>query len=90
MDELKNTWNTDKAVHQLAPEIFAAAERLQRKRRERLQIAGFALAALVFLGICALALLQQKPHYLLGGGAAMTLLLAPALVYFKEEESHEI
>lgn len=91
MDGLNNTWNTDKAVHRLSPEIYAASARLKRRRAEHLQMLGFALAALAFLGACALTILYRKPVYLLGGGALLTLLLAPVLVYFKEEEkSHEI
>lgn len=105
MDELKHLLNeTSQAqdasaeVRHLAPEIYAAAERLKHRRREHIQMALFALCAVLFLALCGWAmqdlLTQGKPSQgplialgALAAGAVLTLLLSPILAYFTEEDS---
>lgn len=73
------------AVHMLAPQMYAAAARLRRRRRGRLQGACFALAAVPMAALIWLCAVYGVLIYIPVGGAALTLALAPVLAYFVEE-----
>lgn len=88
-------------MRQLAPEILAASARLKRRRNERLQTLGFALAALAMAGCMgyvlrdflisrSLGAASKSILFALGGLCSLTLLLSPVLAYFSEEDKiHE-
>lgn len=107
MDELKQMlpdeqlWDTRRAVRMLSPEIHVAAERIRKRRQERLQLLGFLLAALVMVVLIAVVAWDLYAHgslavhsrsilTALAVGAGLTLAFAPVLAYFAEEDmNHE-
>ena len=90
LDETAQTQFDDTKVRQILPEVFIACERMKQKRAARMQAIAFALCALVMLLLLYIAFTQNKLFYLPIGGAAVTLIAAPILVYFnKEDNSYE-
>lgn len=92
-------WNTAYAVRTLQPEIRAAAAEIKKRRQERLQLLAFLAVALAFLGAAACVVLDFRAYgrltglsrnilTTLGTGAGLSLLLAPVLAYFAEEENN--
>lgn len=84
----------------LSPEITKNAMRLKKRRRDRIQALVCVLAACVFLALTgglAYALnvspeperILRQAAFALGGAMGMTLLLAPALIWFSEEGKSE-
>jgi len=81
----------------LSPDITRSAMRLKKKRQDRIQTALCVLAALVFTalagGLMYAASISENPEAILrpaliaaGGAMGMTLLLAPILAWFSDEE----
>lgn len=87
----------DNATLVLATGITRSAARLKKRRRDRLQLAMCIAAACVFAAGAAAVMLMlthaESPEALLRqtgifalGGMGLTLLLAPALAWFSDEE----